>query len=146
MHSRSRWLDLLRELLLSALLAALLFLGTHSAIQAREVLGPSMQPTYHTGERLFIDRAIYARFNFGAVARFIPFLPSGSNDSYVFHGPQRGDVVVFKPPVPSRDDYIKRVIGVSGDHILVRGGDVSVNGRVIDEPYIHAATTACAST
>jgi len=144
MNGRRRALNRFREAAQAAALALVLFLGTHTAIQAREVLGPSMQPTYHTGERLVINRAIYARINLSGLSRFIPFLSGKSHDSYVLHGPQRGNVIVFKPPIPSQDDFIKRVIGVPGDHVVVGGGRVAVNGRLLDEPYIHGATTACA--
>ena len=111
-------LRLLREGLQVALIAAVLFVGTRTVVQGREVRGPSMQPTYHSGERLFVTR-------------------------YFFHGPHRGDVVVFHPPTPSKDDYIKRVIGVPGDRVVVKDGRVSVNGEPLEETYLSARQTAC---
>ena len=57
---------------------------------------------------------------------------------YRFHGPNRGDVVVFKPPIPSTDDFIKRVIAVPGDTLAVHDGTVYVNGAAQNEPYIAA--------
>lgn len=49
----------------------------------------------------------------------------------------RGDVVVFKVHLPGRDElYVKRLIGKPGDHIDIVDGEVSVNGKVIDEPYV----------
>lgn len=110
----------LREVLQIVVVAALLFAGTRTVVQGREVRGPSMQPTYHTGQRLFVTR-------------------------YFFDDPSRGDVVVFHPPSPSRDDYIKRVIGVPGDHIQVRNGRVLVNGEALSESYLPAnVQTNCA--
>lgn len=114
-------LKALREVAEAVLLALLIFFGTRTVLQAREVIGPSMQPIFHTGERLFVNRAIYR-----------------------FHAPEHGDVIIFKPPIPSHDEFIKRVIGVPGDHVVISGGRVSVNGQVLSEPYIHGAVTDCA--
>jgi signal peptidase I len=55
---------------------------------------------------------------------------------YRFHTPNRGDIVVFPPPVPTTDDFIKRVIGRPGDRLEVRSGRVYVNGAALSEPYI----------
>ena len=55
---------------------------------------------------------------------------------YRFHQPNDGDIVVFPPPVPTPDDFIKRVIGRPGDSLRVAGGTVYVNGRPLNEPYV----------
>jgi signal peptidase I len=56
--------------------------------------------------------------------------------AYRLHRPQRGDVAVFAPPVPSHgDEFVKRVIGVPGDTIRVSGGIVYRNGLALREPY-----------
>jgi signal peptidase I len=54
---------------------------------------------------------------------------------YRFHAPNRGDIVVFPPPIPTPDDFIKRVIGRPGDHLEVSAGVVSINGKPLAEPY-----------
>jgi signal peptidase I len=54
---------------------------------------------------------------------------------YRFHQPNRGDIVVFPPPIPTPDDFIKRVIGRPGDSFRVFAGSVYVNERALDEPY-----------
>ena len=50
-----------------------------------------------------------------------PFLHLGE-ERFLGHGPQRGDVVVCKPPFLSKDDLIKWVIGVPGDYMGMRDG------------------------
>jgi signal peptidase I len=55
---------------------------------------------------------------------------------YRFHGPHVGDIVVFKPPIPSPDDFIKRVVAAPGDTLAVRGGSVYVDGKALAEPYV----------
>jgi signal peptidase I len=58
---------------------------------------------------------------------------------YRVHAPARGDIVVFKPPIASSTDFIKRVIAVPGDTLRVSGGVVYVNGKPLDESYISEA-------
>lgn len=55
--------------------------------------------------------------------------------AYRFGAPQRGDIVVFTPPVQSAGSFIKRVIGVPGDSLRISGGRVYVNGKALQEPY-----------
>ena len=55
---------------------------------------------------------------------------------YRVHGPARGDIVVFKPPIASPTDFIKRVVAVPGDTLRISAGVVYVNGKRIEEPYI----------
>lgn len=74
--------------------------------------GPSMQPNFHTGERIIVNKIIYD-----------------------IRGPKHGEVVVFHVPSEGRD-FIKRVIGVPGDEVKVEGDTVTVNGQVVQETYI----------
>ena len=62
--------------------------------------------------------------------------------SYWFSDPERGDVVVFEDPddPTGKTLYVKRIIGVGGDTVEVKDGDVLVNGQVQDEPYIKEIT------
>lgn len=107
--------SMLRELVETAVLTIAIFLLVRVALQNFRVDGMSMEPTFHSGEYILVDKF-----------------------DYWFHGPERGDVVVFRA-VPARApdrDFIKRVVGLPGDHISVHGGGVYVNGRRLREPYI----------
>lgn len=55
---------------------------------------------------------------------------------YRFHKPNEGDIVVFPPPIPTPDDFIKRIIGRPGDTMRIEGGIVYINGKALAEPYI----------
>ena len=59
---------------------------------------------------------------------------------YRFHAPHEGDVVVFPPPIPTPDDFIKRVIGLPGERLHITKGIVYINDVALDEPYIAAET------
>jgi signal peptidase I len=77
------------------------------------VRGSSMTPGIADGDRIVVDHL-----------------------SYVLGDVQRGDIVVLEYPLDPQYDYIKRVIGLPGDKILIRDGEVRVNGRHLDEPYV----------
>ncbi len=128
------------ELIEAVVLSLVIFLLVQSAVQNREVLGQSMEPTLQNGERLFIDRVSYAQVDSNAMARLLGESALPVQDHYLLGGPQRGDIVVFRPPVPAeKDDYIKRIIAVAGETVEVRAYDgVYVNGHRLDEPYIKA--------
>jgi len=77
--------------------------------------GPSMQPNFHTGERVIVNEILYD-----------------------IRSPQRGEVIVFHVPSEGKD-FIKRVIAVAGDTVTVEGDVVTVNGKQVNETYIQAA-------
>ncbi len=86
-------------------------------VQPHQVTGASMDPTFHDGEYILTDKITYR-----------------------FQEPQRGDVIVFKAPRNPDFDYIKRIIGVPGDTVLISGGAVFVNGNKLNENYIQSET------
>lgn len=102
-----------RELALAAAFALLL---RASVADARKVPTPSMDPTVQVNERVFVEKAVMH-----------------------FTGLHRGDIILFKPPFPSEDPYLKRVIGLPGDTVTVEHGVVKVNGVELKEPYIKEA-------
>lgn len=59
-----------------------------------------------------------------------------TNFSYWFEGPKRGDVIVFRYPLDTKKDYIKRCIGLPGETIEFRNSKLYVNGQLVEEPYL----------
>ena len=106
--------NLLREIIETVLLTAIIFLLVNTATGRFRIEGQSMEPNLHDNEYVLIDKI-----------------------SYLLHPPERGDVVVLLRP--GERDYIKRIIGLPGDTVEVRGGQVLVNGIVLEEPYINQA-------
>jgi signal peptidase I len=90
------------------------------ALQPYAVDGESMEPTLYGGERLVVSPLPYA-----------------------VHPARRGDIVVFHPPHDPDVAYVKRIIGLAGEWVAIRGGVVFVNGVRLDEPYLDGATTSC---
>lgn len=83
------------------------------------VEGASMEPNYHGGERIMVEKITYR-----------------------FSHPKRGDVFVFKYPMDTSRRFIKRVIGVAGDTVYIKDGETFVNGVLINEPYIYDKSIA----
>ncbi len=84
-------------------------------VQATQVVGQSMEPSLHTQQRVLVEKVSY---------RFL-------------HAPQRGDIVVIDQDKedPTNDMLIKRVIGLPGDTIEIRSGEVIIDGKRLDESW-----------
>ena len=142
---RAHNLRVTREIVETAIFALFMFLAVRTVVQNFRVEGMSMDPTYHTGQYLLVNKMLYSRINVKAVSDWIPFWQSDDEAHYIFHGPQRGDVVVFEPPIPNRGDrdFIKRVIGLPGDHVVVKDDHVVINGQQLEESYIPGVKSTC---
>ena len=107
------------------ILAFLFIEGT--LVQARVIPSGSMEPTVLVGDHLIVSRIGYDAG--------IPFT---SVHAPLWRDPQRQQIIVFRAPLPDEGnpDFIKRCIGVPGDHIKIAGGQVMVNGVGLNEPYI----------
>jgi signal peptidase I len=101
----------------------ILLFGTTTLVQAFIVPTPSMDTTVRVGDHLLVDKLSYAPS--GSISRF--FLP--------YTEPKRGDIIVFRYPMDISQNYVKRVMGVPGDHIRVVDKVVYLNGHKLDEPY-----------
>jgi signal peptidase I len=94
----------------------------------------SMVPTLLIGDYLFVSK-----FSYGYSRYSLPFGLPLIPGRIFFTPPQRGDVVVFKLPSNPSVDYIKRVIGLPGDRVQMKGGILYIN----DAPVKREATEAC---
>jgi len=109
------WFSLMvRETVETVGLALIIFLIIRVGIQNYRIEGASMEPNFHDGEYLIVNKLAYRLGEY-----------------------ERGDVIVFKYPNDPSKDYIKRVIGLPGDTVEIRGGQLFVNGVQIEEPYEH---------
>lgn len=130
--ARQEWKQFLREILETVGLAVILFLVINVISARVRVEGYSMLPTLDNGEYVLISRLSYKLGDF-----------------------QRGDIIVFRPPMypdapfwqrlfglPGFDDkyedYIKRIIGLPGDTVRIANGTVYINDVPLIEPYIAA--------
>jgi signal peptidase I len=102
----------------------ILLFGTSTIAQPFVIPTSSMHNTLMTGDHLIVDKIAYA--------------PEGSFSKYIlpYTPVRRGDIIVFKHPTLLREDYVKRVIGLPGDHIKLIDRQVYLNGKALDEPYV----------
>jgi signal peptidase I len=106
---------IVQALLLALVIRTLLF-------QPFSIPSGSMRPTLLEGDYLFVTKWAYGYSRYS-----LPFSPNLFSGRIWGGEPERGDVVVFKfPPNPSID-YIKRVIGLPGDKIQMKGGQLFIN-------------------
>ncbi len=82
-------------------------------LQPHKINGSSMEPNYHDAEYLLTEKV-----------------------TYDFNKPARGDVVVFKAPPDGHDEYIKRIIGIPSDTVMIQNCKVYLNGNLLNEPYV----------
>jgi len=105
--------SLLRELAEVVVLAIILYFGISFAVQTVHVEGLSMFATLDDNDYLIADKIAYR-----------------------LHAPQRGDIIILRPPTDDSKDFIKRVIAVPGERLLIRDGQVLINGHRLNEPYL----------
>lgn len=127
----------IREIIETIILSLLLFVGIQFAVQTYQVEGASMRPTLTQGQYLLVNKVVYRHLNLGVDAEGAVMENQFSEDSLIFpfHPPQHGEVVIFNFPNDPSRDFVKRVIGVPGDTVEIRGGRTFVNGEQLQESY-----------
>ncbi|MFH1775579.1 MAG: signal peptidase I [Chloroflexota bacterium] len=112
---------IVRETLITVVLAVIIFLAAQVTIQSSIVVGSSMYPTLEPDQRLIINKLAY-RFN----------------------EPQRGDIIVFHRRQSEKVEYIKRIIGLPGESVEIKEGRVYIHrdgeALPLEEPYIKEAS------
>jgi signal peptidase I len=103
----------MRDLFIALGIAAFVIVFLYQPVR---VEGVSMMPSLDDQEHIFINKFVY---------RIEPI--------------QRGDIVVFRYPLDPQKSFIKRVIGLAGDHIRIAEGRVYVNGKTVVENYVPGA-------
>ena len=127
----------IRELVETVLLALLVFLTVRASFQNFRVEGSSMYPTLEDGQFLIVNKLVYSEVDMEKLSNYVPFVDAGSNPKHnVFHGPERGDIIVLKDPRDTDTDLIKRVIGLPGETLEIIDGKVYINDHLLEEPYI----------
>jgi signal peptidase I len=133
----SRWMPLLIAGTVAASAIGLLFVLSFRSFEAQ---GSSMEPGLSDGDGLLVARISYEEIDFG----FFDWLPLYDSSDLRWGSPGRGDVIVFDSPVRNQQ-LVKRVIGLPGDTVRIRAGQVYINDERLDEPYTQG-TTACLQT
>lgn len=111
-------MDFVMDILETVVFIGSLFIVVYLFVmQPNQVKGASMDPSFNSGDYIFTSKV-----------------------TYKFRGLNRGDVVVFKSPKNPDIEYIKRIIGLSGDKIMIKDSEVYVNGVQLSENYIAAKT------
>lgn len=105
----------LGEIAETVLIALAIFLAVYIFLaQPHRVKGDSMEPNFLNGELILTDKI-----------------------SYRFRQPDRGEVIVFKAaPTNGKLDFIKRIVGLPSEKILVKNGSVFINGKLLKENYL----------
>ena len=109
------FVDIIETIVVAAAIFVVVYLFL---LQPHQVRGASMEPNLSDGQYILTDKI-----------------------SYRFDKPRRGDIIVFKAPVDPNFDYIKRIIGLPGESIQIKGGKIIIQntthpkGFVLEEPY-----------
>ena len=124
------------ELLKTVVIAGLIALGFRSFLfEPFNIPSGSMVPTLLVGDYLFVSKASYGYSRYSFPLGIAPFGGRIFADM-----PERGDVAVFRQPTDPAVSFIKRVVGLPGDRIQVKGGLLHINDVTVDRKYLGLAT------
>ncbi len=117
----------LREYFESIVIAVILALFIRTwVVQAFKIPTGSMENNLLIGDHLLVNKFVFAPTSSAVERAALPLHPI-----------RRGDIVVFKYPEEPERDFIKRVIGLPGETIEVRQKQVYIDGKPLEEPYVH---------
>ena len=118
-------LDNLKTLLIALFIAIII---RSLLFQPFYIPSSSMEPTLLVGDRIFVSK-----YTYGYSKHSFPFSPPILNKRIFNSQPKYGDLIVFKTPSDNRTDFIKRLIGLPGDEIQIKDGDLYINKEKIDK-------------
>jgi len=98
------------QILLTVFAVLVVFAGVQFTMQSFRVEGRSMQPSYEDDQYIIVDKLTYR-----------------------FSSPNRGDVIVFRNPGTSGQLLVKRIVGMPGETVEIRNGEIYVDGALLDE-------------
>lgn len=98
--------------------------------QPNTIPSASMEPGLLTGDYMLVSK-----WDYGWSRHSVPLSPPLPPGKLFARAPKRGEVVVFKLPRDERELYVKRIVGLPGDRVQVRGGVVAVNGRPVARAF-----------
>jgi signal peptidase I len=113
--------EYLESLLVTVILA---LFGTSFVVQAFKIPSQSMERTLLVGDHLLVNKFIFG----GRGQWYDKILP--------YRALERGDIIVFKFPYQDHPHFVKRVIGLPGDHLKIVDQQVYINGKPLSEPYV----------
>jgi len=119
-NPQSDWSMSFQSLLATVVIAVFVITFT---VQAFQIPSESMEDTLLIGDYLLVDK-----FRYGGSSAWDRMMP--------YKTVQRRDIIVFKYPVNPTEHFIKRVIGVPGDHVRLINRQVYINGKPLQEPYV----------
>ncbi len=116
--------------LVMAILLALIFRSF--AYEPFHIPSGSMKSNLLIGDYIFISKFSYGYSRYSFPLAIIPFKGRVMEN----HMPQRGDIVVFRPPGQPNVDFIKRLIGLPGDRIQMKDGLLYINDKPVEKEYV----------
>jgi len=114
--------EYLESLLVTVILA---LFGTSFIVQAFKIPSPSMEKTLLVGDHLLVNKFVFGGRGDAWYEKLLPY-----------RALERGDIIVFKYPYDDHQHFVKRVIGLPGDHLKLVDQDVYINGKKLIEPYV----------
>ena len=130
--------DFLKDLLETIALALLIFLALQASVRNYRVELSSMEGTLLPKDRLVVNKLLYFHLDTETIDRLIPFVDIWKDNETVFpfHAPRRAEIIVFRFPNDPSRDFVKRVIGLTGETVSMKRGEVFIDGDRLAEPYL----------